>query len=97
MVLLTAIKLGKDFLRPALQEMDKNPPEFMEEWKPFIQDMWKKVALKEDYALNYYGHFLVRSIRRSDQAGREKGGAQHRQHLSDYVPDLPLGGKNVVK
>lgn len=52
-VLETAIKLGKDFLSPALQKMDKNPPEFVKEWRPFIQNMRKKAALKEDYALNY--------------------------------------------
>lgn len=30
MVLETAMKIGKDFLRPNLQEMDKNPPEYVD-------------------------------------------------------------------
>ena len=30
MVLETALKIGKDILRPNLQEMDKNPPEYVD-------------------------------------------------------------------
>ena len=30
MVLETAMKIGKDLLRPNLEEMDKNPPEFVD-------------------------------------------------------------------
>ena len=30
MVIETALKIGKDILRPNLQEMDKNPPQYVD-------------------------------------------------------------------